>query len=82
MLCVLQLGPPQVEMDELHEEAQRYAVDLKQGKVAEGKEALHGVAEDGTIATRLRCLVPNVSTIFFCGVLATTMSGITTRVFP
>ena len=60
--CVLQLSPPQVEMDELHEEAQRYAADLKQGKVAEGKEALHGVAQDGTIATRLS-FVPNVSTI-------------------
>lgn len=43
----------QVEMDELHEEAQRYAADLKQGKVAEGKEALHGVAQDGTIDQEL-----------------------------
>eukprot|EP00435_Cladocopium_sp_Y103_P048805 s621_g14.t1 len=43
----------QAEMDELHEEAQRYAADLKQGKVEEGKDVLHGVAQDGTIDQQL-----------------------------
>ena len=43
----------QAEIDSLHEEALRAAADLKQGNTKEGQELLIGLAQDGTIATRM-----------------------------
>lgn len=43
----------QAEIDSLHEEALRAAADVKQGNTKEGQELLIGLAQDGTIATRM-----------------------------